>query len=316
MSVKIYEAKASGTFDEWGERAGSLIQNSEIDHIIDYDCDAYDSDGNPLFMFRKNVIPKALCKQAYGILRHAATPTNNRGNAAGEFTVGEDKTLEGYSGVVGAGNKQKRFQTVTKDGYVSKTLRAKTVKSGIIGYFDRTVRFPYCRQTAWTEKNFDQFRGAYPYIKHISDQFREACPERWSAQNEMAQKTNADFLIGDTVFTTVTVNKNFRTAIHTDAGDFKGGFGNIAVLQAGKFEGGYTCLPRYRVGFDVRNTDICFFNVHEWHGNLEVKAKQPYERISIVSYYRENMFRCGTADQELDIIKNRKDLTGLNSEIS
>lgn len=315
MSVKIFEAKAHGTFEEWGERAGSLIDESEIDHIIDYDCDAYDSDGNPLFMFRKNVIPTSLCKQAYGVLRHAATPTNNRGNAAGEFDVKEDETLQGYAGVVGEGKKAKRFQTITKDGYVSKTLRAKTVNSGIIGYFDRTVRFPYCRQTAWTEKNFDQFRGAYPYIKKISDLFREACPERWEAQNEMAQKTNKDFLIGDTVFTTVTVNKNFRTAIHTDAGDFKGGLGNIAVLQAGKFTGGFTCLPRYRIGFDVRNTDVCFFNVHEWHGNLEIKAKAPYERISIVSYYRENMFRCGSAEDELQIIKGRTDLKGLNAEV-
>jgi hypothetical protein len=131
----------------------------------------------------------------------------------------------------------------------------------------------------------------------------------------MAQKTNKDFLIGDTVFTTVTVNKNFRTAIHTDAGDFKGGLGNIAVLQAGKFTGGFTCLPRYRIGFDVRNTDVCFFNVHEWHGNLEIKAKAPYERISIVSYYRENMFRCGSAEDELQIIKGRTDLKGLNAEV-
>lgn len=316
MSVKIYEAKAQGSFQDWSERAGSLIEEKEIDHIIDYDCDAYDDEGNPLFMFRKNVIPKALCKQAYGILRHAATPTMNRGNAAGEFDAKDDPNLvQNYNAITTDGKKAKRFKTLTKDGYVSNVLRAKTVKSGIIGYFDRTVRFPYCRQTAWTEKNFDQFRGAYPYIKKISDLFREACPERWEAQNEMAEKTNKDFLIGDTVFTTVTVNKNFRTAIHTDQGDFKGGLGNIAVLQAGKFTGGFTCLPRYRIGFDVRNTDVCFFNVHEWHGNLEIKAKAPYERISIVSYYRENMFRCGSAENELQIVKGRKDLKGLNAEV-
>lgn len=312
MSIKTYEAKAQGSFEDWSERAGSLINEKEIDHIIDYDCDAFDDEGNPLFMFRKNVIPTSLCKQAYGVLRHAATPTNNRGNAAGEFDIVEDVAQKNMQ--VSAKTKT-RYQTVTKEGYISKTMRAKTVDSGIIGFFDRTVRFPYCRQTAWTEKNFDQFRKAYPYVKKISDLFKEACPERWEAQNEMAQKTNKDFLIGDTVFTTVTVNKNFRTAIHTDQGDFKGGLGNLAVLQAGKFTGGFTCLPRYRIGFDVRNTDVCFFNVHEWHGNLEIKAKAPYERISIVSYYRENMFRCGSAENELDIVKNRTDLKGLNAEV-
>jgi len=313
MSIKQYDAKAYGTFEEWSERAGSLINEKEIDHIIDYDCDAYDDEGNPLFMFRKNVIPAALCKQAYGVLRHAATPTNNRGNAAGEFDITEDVAQKNMQ--VSAKTKT-RYQTVTKEGYISKTMRAKTVDSGIIGFFDRTVRFPYCRQTAWTEKNFDQFRKAYPYIKKISDLFREACPERWEAQNAVAQQTNKDFVIGETVFTTVTVNKNFRTAIHTDQGDYKGGLGNLAVLQAGQFSGGFTCLPRYRIGFDVRNTDVCFFNVHEWHGNLEIKAKAPYERISIVSYYRENMFKCGSAENELQLVKSRKDLKGLNAEVN
>jgi hypothetical protein len=115
------------------------------------------------------------------------------------------------------------------------------------------------------------------------------------------------------VFTTVTVNRNFRTAIHCDAGDYEGGLGNIAVLQAGEFEGGYTCLPRYGVGFDVRTTDVCFFNVHEWHGNTEFRAKKPFERISVVCYYRNNMMRCQSSLDELEIIKNRTSLKGLNS---
>lgn len=313
MPIKTFEAKAHGSFEDWAERAGTFIDDSEIDHIIDYDCDAYDADGNPLFMFRKNVIPNSLCKSAYINLRGAAQQTNNRGDAAGEFEIKDDPTLRKHSQMTKLKGKQKRFKVVREDGTLSKQTRAKNVNSGIIGYFDRTLRHPFCRQTAWTEKNFSQFQGAYPYIKKISDLFREACPERWEAQKGEADKTNKDFLIGDTVFTTVTVNKNFRTAIHCDAGDFKGGLGNIAVLQTGKFDGGFTCLPRYRLGFDVRNTDVCFFNVHEWHANTEIRATRPYERVSVVCYYREHMGKCGTASEELDIIKTRQDLKGLNA---
>ena len=87
MGIKIFEAKAHGSFEDWAERAGTFIDDSEIDHIIDYDCDAYDADGNPLFMFRKNVIPNSLCKSAYINLRGAAQQTNNRGDAAGEFEI-------------------------------------------------------------------------------------------------------------------------------------------------------------------------------------------------------------------------------------
>ena len=214
MSIKTFEAKAYGTAEEWAQRTGTFVEEHEIDHIIDYDCDAYDAEGNPLFMFRKNVIPTSLCRSAYSALRSAATPTDNRGDAAGEFYVSDDKVLSVRQGVIDGDKKQKRFKNKTRDGYVSKQNRAKMVKSGIIGFFDRTLRFPYCRQTAWTEKNFGQFKEAYPYIKRISDEFKKACPERWEAQNKVVQDTHKDFTIGDTVFTTLTVNKNCRTALH------------------------------------------------------------------------------------------------------
>ena len=311
--MRRFEVKEKCSFDEFAERSGTFIDDSEIDHIIDYDCDAYDPDGNPLFFFRKNVLDPKLCKTAYHSLRKAAAITNNRGDAAGYFNPDQDPNFN-YSGHIGrTGQRSKAFHRIKRDGTVSKTTSAKSVESGIVGYFDRNVRMPYCRLTAWTQNNFDQFRQAMPYIRNISDEFRNACPERWAAQKQVWDETHDDFKIKDTVFTTVTVNRNFRTAIHCDAGDFKGGLGNIAVLQAGEFTGGQTCLPRYGVGFDVRNTDVCFFNVHEWHGNLEFHAKKPFERISIVCYYRENMMACKSAQEELEIVKNRKDMAGLNA---
>ena len=63
-------------------------------------------------------------------------------------------------------------------------------------------------------------------------------------QNKAYSKKKIDFKIHDTVFTTVTVNKNFRTAAHYDAGDLKEGFGNLAVLQTGEYSGAYTVIPK------------------------------------------------------------------------
>ena len=310
MNTKLLKVKAQTDYKSFAKRSGTFVKESEIHTIINYNCDAYDEQGEPLFFFRKNVIPANLCKTAYYALRTAATGTNNRGDAAGFHHPLENTTIKGQR--LESGKPQKRFTVVKKDGTLDSVARAQHVKSGIIGYFDRNVRFPYCRQTAWTEKNFPNYIKSKKYIQAISDEFKKASPERYEEQKKAIDRTHNDFKIEKTVFTTVTVNKNFRTAIHIDAGDYEKGLGNIAVLQAGEYKGGETCLPRYGIGFDVRNTDVCFFNVHEWHGNLPIIAKKPYERISLVCYYRKNMDKCGSSKEELDIVKNRKNFKGLN----
>lgn len=289
--MKTYNLKPHYSFEDAKKKAGEWVTEKDYDLLINDDCNAYNEKGEPLFFFRKNKIPSELCANAYQSLRKAAMPSNNRGAAAG--LIDEENHLA------------TRTTKIKKDGTLSKTNTSKEVNSGIVGFFDRNARFPYCRQTAWLEKNFSQFKKAYPYIKHIDKLFAEASPEKYLAQKSMIDKTQKDFVIEDTAFTTITVNKNFRTALHTDAGDYAGGLGNLAVLQAGKYEGGYTAIPRYRVAFDVRSGDVCFFNVHEYHGNTEIKSKLAYERISIVCYYRENMFNCLNAEDELKRAQNR-----------
>ena len=53
---------------------------------------------------------------------------------------------------------------------------------------------------------------------------------------------------------------NFKTRLHKDEG-----FGNLIVIEDGKYEGSETCFPQYGIGVDVRQNDI--LNVHEWHAN-------------------------------------------------
>ena len=82
------------------------------------------------------------------------------------------------------------------------------------------------------------------------------------------------------------------------------GFGNLTVLQTGEYEGAYTVIPKYRVAVDVRNCDLALFDVHELHGNTETYSSKPYERISIICYFREKMVQCGTYEEELQSIKH------------
>lgn len=248
-----------------------------IKELIEEDCDVYTEDGLPLLFLRKKVVAASLAEEAWKALRVAATLTDNRGNAA-----------EGESGYM--------------DG---NTRRYAKVNSGVIGYYDRYVRIPYCRQTAFNEKHIDKFKKAYPYIKIIDATLQSSVPERYRNQLEVIKKTSPDFQIKDTVFTTVTVNKNYRTALHIDKGDYKNGFGTLAVLGAGRYKGAYTVMPRWGIAVDVRSRDVACFDVHEVHGNTPFVGNA-YERISVVCYYRENMHKCGSAAQELEIAKNRK----------
>lgn len=315
--MRTITAKAKYTDEEIKKLEGYFIKDHHYDQVIDYDCDAYKEDGTPLFFFRKNIIPSGVCEQAYKALRHAVAKGGNRGAAGGVPEKRTDKVGLKFNedGTIEKTNKtgKTRGFRVNKNGTISKTHEAFVkVESGIAGYFDRGTRFPYCRQTSFNEHKFQKFKAAYPYIKIISDKFQEVCPERWQAQKDMIDKTSSDFYIKGTVFSTITINRNFRTAIHTDKGDLKEGFGNLGVLEAGNYDGALTVMPKYKVAFNVRSGDVCFFDVHEYHGNTEIKGKGKFERISVVCYYRKNMIYCKSALEEMEIAKRLKNRANLN----
>ena len=272
--------------------AATLLTDNDYNTLITYDADVYcEETGKCIAKFRKKVIPGKIAKDAFDNLKGAATLTNNRPNSGGETDQKGNTT-------------QYRLK---KDGTRSKTNQALTsVNSGIIGYFDRNARFPYCRQTAFNEKEFSKFKKAYPIIKFVDSKYEELMPEHYKLQRDLADKTSQDFVINNTAFTTVTVNKNWQTAVHTDAGDYEKGFGNLVVLRKGRYTGGFFVLPKWGVAFDVQNCDLLLVDVHEWHGNTPIeKIDDNATRVSLVMYYRKNMATCGTAEEEADIVKRR-----------
>lgn len=256
------------------------------------DCDVFKPDGSVLMKYRKSVIPQTLCAQSFPSFRIAASPTNNRGTAAGIYSPLEVKK-EGLLGKTG-------LKTIKRDGTLSNTHRAvRTVNSGIVGFFDRNPRFPYCRLTAYNLNNMEEMDKILPYIRFVDGVFKSEMPERYEAQLNVVQKTNKDFYIHGTSFTTITVNKNFQTAVHKDVGDLKEGFGVMSCLRAGSYEGCFLCFPKYRVAVDLKTGDVVMADVHEFHGNTSMKGKLGhFERVSLVFYYREGMVECGSAQEE------------------
>jgi len=184
---------------------------------------------------------------------------------------------------------------------VCSTTYANSVFSGIAGYFDRYPRIPYGRATSYTDHNYEKFEMSFPFLQHLSKGFHDLLPKRYDAQITAANKIDPKFIIPGTPFTTVTVNKTFRTACHRDAGDFSDGLSNLLVLSnTGNYEGGYLVFPEVRVAVNVRPGDLLLVNNHEViHGNTEMKMlDDEAERISLVCYLREKMLELGSWDYE------------------
>jgi hypothetical protein len=184
--------------------------------------------------------------------------------------------------------------------------------SGIAGWFDRYPRLPYGRATSYTAREPQKFAMAYPFLQQLAQGFKDLLPWRYNNQMEAAKKMDPRFLVPETPFTTVTVNKSFRTACHFDAGDFTAGLSNLLTLtNNGNYKGCYLVAPEYRVAVNPRPGDLLLINNHEvMHGNTQIELLDDVaERISLVVYFREKMLELGSKEYEdcrYDYVESRR----------
>jgi len=196
---------------------------------------------------------------------------------------------------------RRREANEVMETYISDTTYANPVFSGIAGWFDRYPRIPYGRATSYTQHSFEKFKMSFPFLQSLDKGFKKLLPKRHAAQRAAADKIDPAFLVPNTVFTTITVNKTFRTAAHYDAGDFSQGLSNLLVLSNnGNYSGGYLVLPEIRIAINVRPGDLLLVNNHEcMHGNTPIVLNDDEaERISLVCYLREKMLELGSKDYE------------------
>ena len=135
---------------------------------------------------------------------------------------------------------------VTKDGGVSKMKVNNQVASNPIGYYEGAKNFADlpCRLTHFTRTNFEKYNEGLKFIQRIDTLFKKLIPDAHQRQLERAN-TKPHLKIPKTSFSTITINRNFRTALHRDAGDFKGGFGNLTVIERGKYHFSYRSNTKY-----------------------------------------------------------------------
>ena len=188
-----------------------------------------------------------------------------------------------------------------EDELISKTTYANPVNSGIAGWYDRYPRIPYGRATSYTEKHFDKFKKSYPYLQHLASAFKELLPWRYGNQKAAADKIDQRFLVPDTPFSTITVNRNFITAAHYDPANMDDGFANICVFSnSDSYRGAYLVFPEIGYAVNIRPGDLLFVNnMAGLHGNTELILDDPNaERISIIAFFHEGMLTLGSMEYE------------------
>jgi hypothetical protein len=195
-----------------------------------------------------------------------------------------------------------------QDNFISDTTYANPVLSGIAGFFDRYPRIPYGRATSYTEANPDLFAKSFPYLAALTTCFKHLLPQRFAKQQAACDQLDPHFVIPGSVFTTLTINKTFRTAAHRDAGDLGRGFSNLGVIQppgSRDFKGGMLVLPEYEVAINIRPGDLLLIANHDAiHGNTAIEpvradcCPECIERMSIVAYFRESMLELGSWEYE------------------
>ena len=253
-------------------KVGQLCKSNDKFQIINESMIIKKENGEPLAIFLKGVIKDPKLIEAGRKLNKFAVPTNLRKDVAG---VGQIRMIRGVP---------------FKEG--------KMVLSGILGYADKS-NFNPCRQTALYKKHEKYFDdNILKLIKYISNQFKKHAPEQYKRQQTFIDSINPNMVLKDTVFTTLTINKNLRTRSHIDKGDFENGLGNLAVFNVGdssNWSGGELLLPEYSLGFKIEEGDLLFFDVHEKHCNNPLKGKG---RLSLVCYARKNIKFCKGLSKE------------------
>ncbi len=265
---------------------GKKANEKDYNLLLEEDAIVKKDNGDLLCILLKRHHDPIKMKQAFEVINEMDIETKNRGTATGEGSA----------------------YRVRKDGSLSNIMEAKEfVDSGILGFFERTARFPYCRACAWNLKNPEKFDKIIPLALEAEEAFKLHANKRYEAQKRYTQKTHPDFLIKGTNFTTLTVNKNFRTAYHKDKGNLPQGLSCMSVIRKGKWTGANLVFPSYDVAVKLDSGDLIIFDPHEFHGNTPlVKITEDAIRCSIVYYFREKMQQCRSNEDELKIALNRK----------
>lgn len=171
------------------------------------------------------------------------------------------------------------------------------VNSGIIGFYDRLTPdmkkqlggvHKAGRATAYNWHYPHAWEAVRPLFRILDKWYKKTSPEYYRILHKQAKKVEPELLIKGTSFSTVTVNRDWRSATHRDSGNLSSAPSVIAVLGE-NFTGGGLGFPEIGVVVSMGPGDAILLDGHEPHGNTQLHVHKGGCRFSLVCYLREDM---------------------------
>jgi hypothetical protein len=264
------------------------MNERHYNQLIEEESEVLTPEGKLLGVLVKGRVPVARLAAAYPYLRMVNGSFTNRGSAIG-LPMALRQRLDGsIANTQEVNPKELERQNVGLNDY--------------FGFWEgkaqRNNPFPHETSfTRWLKETHPEGEAPLIRLAQAADQlFKKYAEPYWYAQLELAARI-PKYVLPGTSFTTCTINKTYtapdgvvkdvQTSPHLDKGDFQGALGvMLCQFRGANVDGFHLCIPRYRVAFRFRSTDLLLCNVHELHGNTNFVASGPFERISCVYYLR------------------------------
>ena len=214
-----------------------------------------------------DVIPPTVHMLAYELWKDVPELPSNRATAVGSPSLSRlknDGTLSERQGV---------------PKKVLKVVKERGTRTGSIGYLGG-------HKTPLTRKHPELLAGNKRLIHLIDGLYKKHLPRFYAKQRAVIEQA-PQWRLWQTVFSTIYIAKNFRTAFHRDTGNLPG---MSALMPMGRFTGGELVFPRWRIAFAFKPGDLLFFYSRQHlHGNLPFEG----ERLSAIFFCAGRIGRCG-----------------------
>ena len=299
MSVKRIILKEEISDIVLGKMKGQFFDDTGYTELNE-DCDVEDENGNFICKIRKNVFTSDIIDNYDNVF----FPLNdNRGMSSG--AIDEELIKKKYKDGKYVKKGKYKYTRINKNNTESKFTLSNPVRSNIVGYFDyinyktvkgeeKRVGYRNIKITSNTnERSLDTLK---PLTKGVDDLYKEIMPiQYYETKKKLQDLGYQEFLYGDCLTSTITINTDFRTGLHKDANNYAK-YGMMVVLNNGEehFKGGELLFPRYKAKCCLTNGDfIMFANGDAYHTNNEIVGGNRwsfvfYIRGNIVKFYEDN----------------------------
>lgn len=250
--------------------------------IIRKDIVIYDCDTNEIVLaYSPKYFDRVKIGMAITDLEKHASLEGFRGEAAGKADLENIKmNVRGKDGLAYKVSNTASWATIYRPSG-SKISLSNFVRSGNIGNYNR-------KRLNTLRESDEVSSGTQDLIDESVRFLKDKVPELYKKMYGSIQDKYR--FGGDTSpFTTITINKNFRTAMHRDKGNLNG-YAVLTASHIGKvFKGGLLHFPQYGIAVPLRKGDALVANVKLLHGNdTIIYPSKDSSRVSFVLYARED----------------------------